>query len=152
VAKQLLITTTPLQFPDPAATIALATNASDSQAGAVLQQSASSGWQPLGPFPAKLTPAQQHDSTYDRELIIAYLAIYHFSNSTCIFSSSLLPCTTNHPNLLPTKSTVLFLRILTDIHHAPRNIIANALFLQLFSPLHCLLILPTSSVADPDDF
>jgi hypothetical protein len=77
-AKQLLLTATPLQFPDPSAAIAVATDASESQAGAVLQQSTPSGWQPLAFFSAKLTPAQQKYSTFDRELLAAYLAIRHF--------------------------------------------------------------------------
>jgi RNase H-like domain found in reverse transcriptase len=77
-AKQLLITVTPLQFPDPAAAIAVTMDASDSQAGAVLQQSTPSGWKPLVFFSAKLTPAQQKYSTFNRELLAAYLAIRHF--------------------------------------------------------------------------
>jgi cleavage and polyadenylation specificity factor subunit 1 len=77
-AKQLLLSVTPLQFPDPTAAIAVATDASDSQAGAVLQQSTPSGWKPLAFFSTKLTPAQQKYSTFDRELLAAYLAIRHF--------------------------------------------------------------------------
>jgi hypothetical protein len=79
-AKQLLLSVTPLQFPDPTAAIAIAiaTDASDSQAGAVLQQSPPSGCKPLAFFSTKLIPAQQKYSTFDHELLAPYLTIRHF--------------------------------------------------------------------------
>jgi transposase InsO family protein len=77
-AKQLLLQATPLQFPDPSATIAVATDASDTQVGAVFHQLTTSGWKPLAFFSAKLTPTQQKYSTFDRELLAAYLAVRHF--------------------------------------------------------------------------
>ena len=77
-AKTLLTHATPLQFPNPHAAIALSTDASDKQVGAVLQQQTGSSWKPLAFFSAQLTPTQQRYSTFDRELLAVYLATRHF--------------------------------------------------------------------------
>ena len=46
--------------------------------GAVIQQRAQGGWQPLAFFSRKLSPAQQKYSAYDRELLAIYEAVKYF--------------------------------------------------------------------------
>jgi cleavage and polyadenylation specificity factor subunit 1 len=70
--------TTLLAHPDPAATLALATDTSTSAMGAVLQQHVDNVWQPLTFFSKKLNPAQQKYSVYDRGLLAVYEAVKHF--------------------------------------------------------------------------
>jgi RNase H-like domain found in reverse transcriptase/Integrase core domain/Integrase zinc binding domain len=64
--------------PDPKAPISLATNASSSHVGAVLQQQVKGQWAPLAFFSRKLTGAQTRYSTFDRELLAVFLALCHF--------------------------------------------------------------------------
>jgi hypothetical protein len=54
-AKAALVATVPLAHPLPRAVLALATNASDTHVGAVLQQQVGQHWQPLGFFSKKLS-------------------------------------------------------------------------------------------------
>ena len=77
-AKTALSQATLLAHPQPHATISIATDASDSHIGGVLQQWHKSAWQPLSFFSAKLTPPQQKYSTFDRELQAIYSSIIHF--------------------------------------------------------------------------
>ena len=77
-AKSALISATRLTHPAPAATISLATDASDTHIGGVLQQWQQGGWRPLGFFSGKLSGTQMKYSTFDRELTAAFLAIRHF--------------------------------------------------------------------------
>ena len=68
-----------LAYPLPKAPLSLATDASDSHIGSVLQQQISHHWQlALSFFSAKLSPTQQCYSTFDRELQAAYSAVFHF--------------------------------------------------------------------------
>lgn len=76
--KAALAGATPLVHPDPAARISLATDASQTHVGGVLQQWQTSGWAPLAFFSAKLNSAQMKYSTFDRELLAAFLAVRHF--------------------------------------------------------------------------
>ena len=77
-AKQALATAVSLAHPDPTATLALATDASDKHVGGVLQQRREGSWQPLAFFSSKLNSAQCKYSTFDRELFAAYMAVRHF--------------------------------------------------------------------------
>lgn len=77
-AKLALANCTLLSFPSENAPISIATDASDSAVGAVLQQFVSDMWQPIAFFSRKLNPAQTRYSTFDRELLAVYLAIKHF--------------------------------------------------------------------------
>ena len=77
-AKATLSQATLLAHPQPHAAIAVATDASDSHIGSVLQQWHHGAWQPLSFFSAKLTTPQQKYSTFDRELQAAYSSILHF--------------------------------------------------------------------------
>ena len=57
---------------------ALMTDASDTAVGAVLQQYVNDTWHPISFFSRKMTPAEIHYSTFDRELLAVYLAIKYF--------------------------------------------------------------------------
>jgi hypothetical protein len=60
-------------------TLSLATtDASDSHVGAVLQQRSRGSWRPLAFFSHKLSPTESRYSTFDTELLAAYLAVRHF--------------------------------------------------------------------------
>ena len=67
-----------LSHPKLAAPTSLATDASDTAVGAVLQQFVDGVWQPISYFSRKLSPAETKYSTFDRELLAIYLAIKHF--------------------------------------------------------------------------
>jgi len=77
-AKNVLISLPTLIHPDPAAPISLATDASDTHIGGVLQQLHLGSWAPLSFFSAKLSATEQRYSTFDRELLAAFKAIRHF--------------------------------------------------------------------------
>ena len=68
--KEALMKAVCLAFPTETANLALATDASATHVGAVLQQREghSSAWRPLGFFSAKLEVAQLSYSAFDREL------------------------------------------------------------------------------------
>lgn len=67
-----------LAHPDPTAEIVLTVDASDVASGAALHQRKGNDLQPLSFFSHKFDPTQKGYSTYDRELLAAYLAIKHF--------------------------------------------------------------------------
>ena len=56
------------------------TDASDTAAGAVLQQHINNEWRPIAFFSKKLKPAEMRYSIFDRELLAIYLAIKHFQH------------------------------------------------------------------------
>ncbi|XP_049312212.1 uncharacterized protein LOC125778460 [Bactrocera dorsalis] len=73
-----LATQTLLNFPVPNAPFALTTDASETAAGAHLEQQVNGEWKPIAFFSTKLKNAQKNYSAYDRELLAIYLAIKHF--------------------------------------------------------------------------
>ncbi len=77
-AKALLASTVPLQHPHPYATLSLATDASDSHVGTVLQQKTDGCWLLLAFFSHKLSPTESRYSTFDRELLAAFQAVKNF--------------------------------------------------------------------------
>jgi hypothetical protein len=77
-AKRLLAAAEPLQHPAPNAELSLATDASDTHIGGVMQQNSKDHWQPLGFFSRKLTETESRYSTFDRKLLAAQAAIKHF--------------------------------------------------------------------------
>jgi hypothetical protein len=77
-AKEALINAVPLHHPDPEARISLATDASDTHIGAVLQQWSNGAWRPISFFSRKLANPELKYSAFDRELLAAYAAIRHF--------------------------------------------------------------------------
>ena len=54
------------------------TNASDIAIGVVLQQYINGTWHPISFFSQKMTTAETHYSTFNRELLAEYLVIKHF--------------------------------------------------------------------------
>lgn len=67
-----------LAHPVASAPLALFTDASNTCAGAVLQQKVNASWQPLSFFSCKFSEAQAKYSAYDRELLAIYMATKHF--------------------------------------------------------------------------
>jgi hypothetical protein len=76
--KASLSRATLLAHPDPSAPLVLATDATTSATGTVLQQRVEITWQPLAFFSKRLNPTQQKYSAYDRELLAIYEAVKHF--------------------------------------------------------------------------
>lgn len=76
--KNDLAKATLLAHPLQCAPLYLATDASETGIGAVLQQHNKKTIEPLGFFSKTLTKAQKSYSTYDRELLAIYEAIRHF--------------------------------------------------------------------------
>ena len=76
--KSSLSQATLLAHPDSTSMLALVTDASTTAMGAVLQQRAQEGWQPLAFFSRKLSPAEHMYSKNDREHLAIYVAIRHF--------------------------------------------------------------------------
>jgi hypothetical protein len=68
----------PLQDPASQSELFLATDASDTYIGNVMQQKSLDHWRPLGFFSRKLTYKASRYSTSDHELLAAYAAIQHF--------------------------------------------------------------------------
>lgn len=67
-----------LQYHDPDSDIVLMVDASNTGIGGALHHDTKDGLRPLAFYSTKLTPAQQKYSTYDRELLAAYLSVKHF--------------------------------------------------------------------------
>lgn len=67
-----------LAHPSKNAPLVLQVDASDNAVGAALHQSIGQQLQPLGFFSKGLTGSQKNYSTYDRELLAAYLGVKHF--------------------------------------------------------------------------
>ena len=78
--KDALANTTLLVHLKSDAPTCIVTDASDLAIGAVLQQCIGDHWQPISYFSKKLKPAETCYSTFDRELLVVYLAIKHFQH------------------------------------------------------------------------
>ena len=76
--KSALLQVPRLVYPVPSAPILLAVDASETHVGTVLQQRISSSWAPLAFFNKKLSAPDIQYSAFDRELLAAYSAIWHF--------------------------------------------------------------------------
>lgn len=86
-----------LSYPSSSLPFALMTDASDTCAGAVLQQKIKGRWKPLGFFSKKFNDAQKKYSTYDRELLAMYMAVRHFRR---MFEGSDVIIFTDHKPLI----------------------------------------------------
>jgi hypothetical protein len=78
VAKAALAAAEPLVHPAPNDVLSLATDASDTHVGGVLQQLSGGSWQPLAFYSKKLSGAGTRYSTFDRELLTDFRAVRHF--------------------------------------------------------------------------
>ena len=76
--KEALANASLLSYPKNNAPTCLMMDASDTAVGAVLQQYVDGTRRPISFFSRKMTPAETHYSTFDRELLAVYLAIKHF--------------------------------------------------------------------------
>lgn len=76
--KQAISNATTLRYHNPVAELILLVDASSIGIGGALHQKGPKGFEPVAFFSTKLTPTQQVYSTYDRELLAAYLAVKHF--------------------------------------------------------------------------
>jgi len=76
--KKAMAAAVPLAAPAPGSIVSLATDASGSHVGGVLQQLVGGAWAPLAFFSHKLSGAESRYSAFDRELLAAYLGIRHF--------------------------------------------------------------------------
>jgi hypothetical protein len=72
-AKRLLAAAVPLQHPAPNVELSLATNASDTHIGGVMQQKSKDHWQPLGFFSLKLSLFKLFIAFNHKIYIIHYL-------------------------------------------------------------------------------
>jgi hypothetical protein len=156
-AKAALAAAVPLSHPRPEAALALATDASDTHIGGVLQQQVSGHWQPLGFFSRRLQPAEMNYSTFDRELLAADQAIKHFLPQV---EGRVFQLWTDHKPLVAAMKRVTppisgrqqrhlaFISEHTcDVRHTPGldNVVADALSrppnppppLPLFLPIRC---------------
>jgi hypothetical protein len=77
-AKAALAAAVPLAHPAPNTVLSLATDASDTHVGGVLQQLTRGRWQPLAFYSKKLSGAGTRYSTFDRELLAAFSAVRYF--------------------------------------------------------------------------
>jgi hypothetical protein len=77
-AKRLLAAAVPLQHPALNDELSLATDASDTHIGGVMQQKSGDHWRPLAFFSRKLTDTGSRYSTFDCKLLAAQAAIKHF--------------------------------------------------------------------------
>jgi hypothetical protein len=145
-AKAALTAATVLVHPLPGAVISLATDASDTHIGGVLQQLSAGSWRPLAFFSRKLSPPESKYSTFDRELLAVFTAIRHFrfvleGRSFRILTDH-LPLTLAMRRVSPlwsarqVRQLAYISEFSTDIRHTPglRNVVADALSRPSMSP------------------
>ncbi len=77
-AKAALAAAVPLAHPAPNAVLSLATGASNTHVGGVLQQLSGGSWQPLVFYSKKLSGTGTRYSTFNRELLAAFSSVRHF--------------------------------------------------------------------------
>ncbi len=109
--KEALAAASLLCYPQSDAPTSLATDASDTAIGAVLQQHIEGAWCPISFFSRKLTPAETRYSAFDKELLAIYLAIQHFRH---FLEGRPFQVLTNH------KPLTFALNSRSD-HHSPRQ-------------------------------
>ena len=77
-AKQALVDSATLTFPSPDAPTSIATDASDTGVGAVLQQWTDGAWRPVAYYSKKFTTAESKYSAFDRVLLAISKAVKRF--------------------------------------------------------------------------
>ena len=77
-SKTELATASQLAYPNPDAELSIATDASGTAVGALLQQTYNNITSPIAFFSKKLDPTQRRYSVFGRELLGIFLAIKHF--------------------------------------------------------------------------
>jgi hypothetical protein len=166
-AKAALVAAVPLCHPAPNATLSLSVDASDSHVGGVLQQKCGRGWQPLAFYSKKLSPAEIKYSTFDRELLAAFLTIRHFR---FLLEGRQFTLLTDHKPLVASMTRVtpphsarqqrhlaFVSEFTTDLRHTPgtENVVADALSrppaVLLSSCTPATAGLPVLSIPPPSD-
>ena len=155
-AKQAIMDIVPLAHPDPTAALSLATDASATHIGGVLQQQTNLGPKPLAFFSKKLNPTQLKYSTFDRELLAVFLSIRHFRFMLEGRSFTLL---TDHKPIISALKRVsapwsarqqrqlsYIAEFTSDVQYTPGA--ANAVADALSRPENCKTV-PISSTATP---
>lgn len=138
--KKDLENTVMLAHPISEAPISIMSDASDTSAGAVIQQWNEGKWQPLGYFSKRFSTAQQKYSTYDRELTAIFLAMKFFRH---MYEGKKLTIFTDHKPLIfafnkletgnetprRTRQLLYISEFTTDIRYvkADKNEVADAL-------------------------
>ena len=77
-SKKCLADAALLTYPVSGAPVSIATDASDSAVGAVLQQLVDGAWRPLGFFSRRLDKKQLAWSVFQKELLAVFLGVRHF--------------------------------------------------------------------------
>ncbi len=138
-AQAALAAATALVHPRPGAVISLATDASDTHIGGVLQQLSGGSWQLLAFFSRKLSTPESKYSTFDRELLAVFAAIQHFrfvlEGRPFRILTDHLPLTLAMRRVSPlwsarqVRQLAYVSEFSTDIRHTPglRNVVADAL-------------------------
>jgi hypothetical protein len=128
------------------AVISLATDASDTHIGGVLQQLSAGSWRPLAFFSRKLSPAESKYSTFDRELLAVFAAIRHFrfvlEGRPFRILTDHLPLTLAMRRVSPlwsarqVRQLAYVSEFSTDIRHTPglKNVVADTLSRPPTSP------------------
>lgn len=128
-----------LYYADPNKPLGLMIDASNSAAGAVLQQLVGGEWKPLGFYSEKFSPAQQKYSTFGRELTAMKMAVRYFRHllegrTFTIFTDHnplTHALTSNSPARLPHEDRHLqyISQFTQDIRHisGKDNVVADAL-------------------------
>jgi hypothetical protein len=100
--KRLLAAVVPLQHPAPNAELSLATDASDTHIGGVMQQKSGDHWL-LGFFSHTLTDTESRYSIFDRELLAVQAAFKHFRH---FCGGRVFQLWTDHKSLVTSLSRV----------------------------------------------
>lgn len=137
--KRSLADATLLHFPDATKPLSLLIDASNTAAGAVLQQLDGEHWNPLGFYSEKFSPAQLKYSTFGRELTAMKMSVQYFRHllegrKFIIFTDHkpLTTALTSSPNSrLPHEERYLqyISQFTSDIRHisGQLNVVADAL-------------------------
>jgi hypothetical protein len=145
-AKAALAAATSLVHPLPGAVISLATDASDTHIGGVLQQLSAGSWRPLAFFSRKLSSAESKYSTFDRELLAVFAAVRHFrfvlEGRPFRILTDHLPLTLAMRRVSPlwsarqVRQLAYVSEFSTDIRHTPglKNVVADTLSRPSTSP------------------
>lgn len=137
--KRALAEAALLYYPDASKPLGLMVDASNTAAGAVLEQFSEGSWQPLGFFSEKFNQAQRKYSTFGRELLAMKMAVRYFRHllegrSFVIYTDHnplTNAFTSNPPSRLPHEDRALqyISQFTTDVRHisGSKNVVADAL-------------------------
>jgi hypothetical protein len=138
-AKAALAAAMSLVHPLPGAVISLATDASDTHIGGVLQQLSAGSWRLLAFFSRKLSSAESKYSAFDRELLAVFATVRHFrfvlEGRPFRILTDHLPLTLAMRRVSPlwsarqVRQLVYVSEFSTDIRHTPglKNVVADTL-------------------------